>query len=345
MKTEKLGIGDASCCDKRIAQPEIDLQAQPRIQSRRGVGYKWKMSTGDDMPTLFGAGGEQDGVSAMIQTNANVQREDEAALHGMGDEAIDSNRFQRNQANANTEFNFSQYKSGALRTFRGKALPGEGLFSITNTDGLYSGDTTILVDPYSSVVDVTSQAVGNLFGGVYKSTGSTMDEHSKHKLGANPFEHKVGEAKKEEKVTTEEVDPTAEIEEEDGTGINYYYENAYYDGDAAVKQTNDDYKTGLRRVNTKTSQGRQLDRVATKEHIMAAYQEANDTYATILKNTMGKSYLDPTKKQEALEILRPTAGKFRTAQMGVNMYSGKQHRVAMKDKTSTTKLNTLLVGV
>lgn len=341
--------------EKHIAQPDVDPNADSnRTQnsfSRRVVGHGWK-NDGHLMPLLFGAGGELDGETALIQTFANRQTEEEAALHGNGDDAIDSNRFSRNQANANTEFSFSQYKTGALHSQRSGQFPGEGMFTIGSTDGLWSGDTMLRVDPYADVVDMTQQAVGAVYGNVYKSESDNQNRGEQ--LGHNPFKAQRKTTKDKQNQDDEDAvantDPayTEMEEEEDGYDVDYYFDSEYHEGEKAEKTISDDYKTGLHRVNQKTSQGRQLAAVATKEQIMAAYSTANDQYAQVMKDHMGKASLNSEDRTDLLAKLRTDNSKYQASQMGVADVSRERSKMYHSKKNGnggTTKLNTHLVGV
>ena len=339
MDQDKIGnvlTGD----DKVIAQPEAHVvENTPQLSSRRGVGHGWK--NGDNrMPVLFGGGGHQDGVSALIQTFSNRQVEDEATLHGNGADAIDQNRYTRNQSNANTEFNFSQYKTGAMHTQRDGIFPGEGKVTVANTDGASSGDMMLRVDPYSDILDMTTQAVGAIYGNVYKMGGVST---TTNKMGVNPFR---GGGEKEDEAKADTTQATMEDEEDDdGYDLNYYFDSEYHEGQSAADKVQEDFDTGLRRVNMKTSQGRQLEAVASKTDIIAAYQAANDQYAQVLKDHMGKAHLSMDDRQIALEKLRPSNSKYRSAQVGVTDMSRETAKRFRKSKDQSTKLNTMLVGV
>lgn len=339
MDQDKLGnvtVGD----DKKVAQPAVDVDnASAEISSRRGVGHQWKRGY-NQMPVLFGAGGHHDGVSALIQTFSNKQVEDECALHGMGADAIDQNKFTRNQANANPEFNFSQYKTGAMHTQRDGIFPGEGQFTIGNTDGASSGDIMVRVDPYSDMVDMTAQAVGAIYGNVYKMGGLST---TKEKMSANPFKARDN---KTDEIEADTGGAFTELEQdEDGYDVDYYFDSEYHGGEAAAEQVEKDFDTGLRRINMKTSQGRQLEAVATKEQIMEAYQEANNQYANILSEHMGKAVLTTEDRQAALDKLRTSNSKYKSSQMGVADMSRDTAKKYRSSKNSSTKLNSQLVGV
>lgn len=350
MEQDKLG-NVSMTPTKCIAQPDSTEEGTVTREetSRRGVGHGWK-NINNTPPSLFGSGGHRDGATAMIQTFANRQVEDEAALHGNGDDSIDSNRYHRNQSNANTEFSFTQYKSGALHSQRGKVLPGEGMMTIGSTDGLYSGDTMIRVDPYSDMIDMTVQAVGAVLGNVYKDDDTNTQSFGP-KVGKNPFKGGKTSAQKrsdEDKVSADMHGPTTQQEdEEDGFDIDYYFDDTYYEGEKAEKAVKKEYDSGLRRINTKTSQQRQLNQVATKEQIMSAYQSANDQYAQVLQDHMGGAYLDQEGKVDLLEKLRPENSKYQASQVGVNDLSRSRSKAykGTRHNRGTTKLNAMLVGV
>ena len=331
--------------DKRVAQSATDFTpfegAKPSF-SRRGQGHGWKNGYDHQMPLLFGSGGHADGETALIQTNSNRQVEDEAALHGNGADAIDSNKFQRNQANANVEFNFSQYKTGAVHSQRGKTLPGEGMFTVATTDGAVSGDTTLRVDPYAAIVDATSQALGAVYGSVFRAEQANQDRGPV--LGVNPFQHRLEKTKEKDEEAKAPIEATTM--EEDDKENDYYFDETYHAGKAAEESIQDDFDTGLRRVNMKTTQGRQLAAVATKEQITSAYQQANDQYAQVVKDHMGKAYLQNDDRTDMLSKFRTNTSKYQASQMGVGSVSRERSKYFHSKKgEGTTKLNTILVGV
>lgn len=345
MHSDKVGEPQTVQNTKTTAQPDggIDTPHLP-IHTQRGIGHEWKpVVGGENYSRLFGAGGHQDGATALIQTFANKQREDELTLFGMGDETIDSNRYQRNMANANTEFNFSQYKTGAPQSEAGHGDVGK--ISVTNTDGLYSGDMCVKVDPYTDVVDVTTQAIGALYGGVYKDKmGKSGGEDGQY--GQNPFAH-IG---KDQGVDGEkdigDDKAYADVEEEDGYDLDYYYEEPYYDQKNAEKQVQQDFQTGLRRVNTKTSQGRQLEKLATKKDIMDAYQSVNDQYAATMDKYAHGTLLSMDEKAQQRTMMRQPISKYQTTQYGLNEVSTASSKRYKSARNSTgSKLSSTLVGV
>lgn len=315
-----------------------DAERGAQAFSRRGVGHAWKVSQGNDMPTLFGSGGHEDGGSALIQTFNNRQKEDELALHGQGERALDENRFQRSMANSNPEFNFSQYKTGSSRSENTTAHPGE--MKMTLTEGLSSGDYNIHVDPYASVVDQTTQAMGAIYGNVYKLNSSSNVDASVEKMGSNPFQAKSSKPKGGDSTIATEME-----DKDDGYDIDYYYQDPYYE-EGAEEAINENAETGLRRVNIRSSQKRQLERVAQSDDIMAAYQAANDSYASTVKEHFKGAYHSKEEREETLDRLRYPTSKYGSSQYGVNdvsrdsekAYKGKRHN-------APNKLNAVLVGV
>lgn len=348
MQADKAGV-EHTTNSKHTATPAVNLEnataggPEPGLQgsSRRGVGHQWKRAYGSDMPTLFGAGGEQDGVSALIQTFANRQKEDELALHGQGERTLDENRFQRSMANANSEFNFSQYKTGASYSENTTQYPGDQ--KVTLTEGLASGDFNVHVDPYAAIVDQTTQAMGAIYGGVYKLNGGNNTDGTVEKMGRNPFQHTKAKGDKDDASNMPIV--TEEEATEDGYDIDYYYNDPYYE-DGAEEAINENKETGLRRVNIRSSQKRQLERVGQSEDIMKAYQEANDAYAQTVKEHFKGAYRSQEDREETLERLRNPTSKYSSSQYGVNdvsrdtekAYKGKRHH-------APNKLNATLVGV
>lgn len=336
MQADKTSV-EHSGNTKHVAQPEQQPGDPQQGFSRRAVGHTWKYSTAADMPLLFGAGGEQDGATALVQTFANRQKEDELALHGQGERTLDENRYQRNAANANTEFNFSQYKTGALKSENTSQFPGEA--KMTLTEGLSSGDYNLRVDPYSSVFDQTTQAMGAIYGGVYKLNAGNNTDGTVEKLGANPFRGK------QTKNETNPVAITQMEEEDDGYDIDYYYQDPYYEP-GAEEAVNENRETGLRRVNIRSSQKRQLERVGQADDIMKAYEDANTAYASTMKEHFKQAYMSSEEREETLDRLRFPTSKYNSSQFGVNdvsretekAYKGKRHK-------APNKLNAVLVGV
>jgi hypothetical protein len=292
------------------------------------------------MPNLFGAGGWQDGATALIATHKNVQTEESMALHGNGERAIDENIAQHSIANANTEFNYSQFKNGAVTN----ADP-QPRFSIIG--GLTAGDYNIKMDPYAATQDVTTQALGDIMSVKYKLNGESPDDQVSVK-GANPFVARGGKAAAQSAAdgATEgfgQEDPKGD--QEDESDISYYFNDGYVDPTAA-EQVNRNYSTGLRRANAKTSQSKQLERVAQKDDIMRAYQEANESYAETMKTHFKAAYQDSDQREETIDRLRQPNSKYYSSQMGVGDVSRDTAKAYKKKKQNgPTKLNTQLVGV
>lgn len=336
----KTGV-ESSDNSKQIAVAEHDIEdlgSHSNVHSSRAVGYSWKISSADDVPKLFGSGGWHDGATALIATYKNTQVEDSIALHGNGERVIDENIHSHNIANANTEFNFSQFKSGAL-TY---ADP-EPRFNVTQT--VSSGDIALKVDPYSSAFDETSQALGNIMNPKYKLNGkSEADQANDQRTGINPFFGSINAIPKQDKFEAQGIgnpEPTMEDEE----NISYYYNDGFFD-DNAVESINRNMESGLRRVNIKTSQSTQLERVAQKEDIMKAIQDANDNYANILRDHFSDVYRSTEQADETRESLRQPSSKYYASQMGVNDVSRDSEKSYKRRKHKTpTKLNSMLISV
>lgn len=325
---------------KIVAKAAHDLEelgGEAPVQSRRAAGHSWKISSAADAPRLFGSGGWQDGATALIATYKNIQVEDSIALHGNGERIIDENVYSHNISNANTDFNFSQFKSGAM-TF----MDPEPRFTVGQS--VASGDITLRVDPYSSVHDETSQALGNIMNPKYKLNGkSEADQSSDARTGINPFYGSPQKDKAEDNEAEGFGNPQPEMEDEND--ISYYYNDGFVDPDAA-ESINRNMDTGLRRANIKTSQSTQLARVAQRDDIMKAVNDANESYANTLRDHFAGAYRTSEDAEEIRENLRQPTSKFYASQMGVNdvsrdtakAYKGKKHK-------GPTKLNSTLVGV
>lgn len=332
---------------KEIAQPDVDT-TQPSSNgssfSIRGVGHSWKSSTASEQPSLFGSGGHMDGgKTALICTFRNRQLEDQLALHGMGEDSIDENMVNRKLANANPEFNYSQFKRGALR--------GDGDFEGQVKVTTQNGDFALRVDPYADVVDQTSQALGAIYDGISKSgLKNDVDASTSQPMRSNPFKSARPSGNDDEEKSfmggqgTEDMQ--TEQEAEDAGGEGYYYNDTFDEGNDAQHAVNRNEDTGLRRINIRSSQSKQLERVAQKDSIMQAYNESQNAYAENLKQHFHSAFMGQEEREETLERLRNPLSKYTAGQIGVNDLS-RDRAKAYKSKhhNAPTKLNGMLVGV
>lgn len=325
--------------------------------SRRGVGQSWDTAKeAGEKSQLFGAGGETDGTQAsLINTTANRMLEDEAALYGQGERAMDENKFNRSHANANVEFNYSQYKDGAHRLAPG----GEGRRRTTflKDAGLSSGDYNLKIDPRQETFDRTTQALGAIYGTIYKkkeraNTGYN-DGLTNRPQEANPFmmdksmlKASEQDAGKDDEQTGLGAEPMMEGEADSDDEDLYYDNGAPYAEKDHINQVAMDAQTGLRRVNMKSSQSQMLARSASKDSINEAYNEANSAYARVLREYYNHAYMTKDDRKDTLTMLRNPMSRYQAAQVGVGDVSRKTVRgYKTRRGGSASKLNMHLVGV
>lgn len=313
--------------------------------SRRGVGQSWEHS--DKHVELFGAGGHQDGAAvALIRSNNNAQLEDEIALYGQGDQMIDENMYTRSHANANPEFNFSQFKHGASTYDDYANMPGIGPLTSLHNAGLSSGDMHIKVDPHAKIVDATSKALGDIYDGYGKVSMGGLNLQPGDRVGdINPFLmtglNKNGLDPSE--IPGMNDDPIPDNGEDDP---DEYYNYPYEGGKEAQEAVNMHARTGLRRVNTRTNQQRQLEKAATKEQLERAYNEANSQYADVLHKYGGSRFLSRADREDTLSMLRTPNARYHAQQGGVSQVSRDNARSFKRSKKSgMSKLANVIVGV
>lgn len=332
MTSEQEPSRKASAVQTTTVSPDI---ARDVSSSRRAIGHSWKV--GNEHSILFGAGGPQDGTTPLIQTFCNRMKEDEMALHGMGERSLDENRFQRAMANSNPEFNFQMYKTG---------MAGERVHpALTVFEGLgHARDSTVNVDGNQPMVDQTTSALGGIYERTWKD-GSYPTQYNAQgpDIIMNPFATNANRPTKEQTTPNEEVaqpdDPFDDPE------IDYYYKEEYTDGEQALREIQNDKETGLRRVNIRASQRRQLDRVAQKEDVMAALQSVIDDNDLNTAKFHKSAYHSPEEKERMRELFRTPTSKFQSSQVGVGEASRKSAKAYSKRAHQPNKLNAVLVGV
>ena len=159
----------------------------------RGVGYSWTELRPTPGSSLFGGGGEIDGSVATI-TNPhaeNVQEEEARTLDKNGTSGnldVATEPEYEDAANANKEFNFSQFKGERDDITR--------IDLSTTSDGVAAGDILIQNDPRNDTFNQTSAALEAVVGKLYdnpedKSRDTNMDvSFKKPNQGINPFSQK-----------------------------------------------------------------------------------------------------------------------------------------------------------
>lgn len=307
--------------------------------STRGIGHEWTRLEARDVPVLFGGGGWQDGLPAFMPDpkGKNTQIVEAVAIaDGMGERALDvpvARRDVESTANANDEFDYSQFKTG-----HGNPDEAYGKVRLTTVlDGNASGDMLYKVDPRSDVFDQTLSALGAIHGALNGSTTKEdvdMDASSKPVAdGMNPFSARkhvdvVDDSGREYKQPTEE-----------------YMYNAAKPSLTAQQQrlVNTNEATGLRRVNIKANTGTLLERMASKQKMMQSYQ----TFTEHIDEEFGAYNKAHVRAEDRERLLAP--GRFEGADMvatQVNVANLSQAQ-ALKFQRSkhTGKLAAAVVGV
>ncbi len=335
MQISKLGVENV-INSKEIATPAVVLEGpsnEPIAFSRRAMGMQWKVSHGDDMSALFGAGGHQDGVTALINTTRDHQLEDDCAVStGYQEHAIDVNIHPIQLANMNSEFNFSNLKHGSF-TYRDP----EPRFAVS---GLTSqGDLTLRVDPYAATALATSQALGACLGGTYKLDGRSEIDEGTIGYGLNPFTN-----------TEAETQPAPGLPMAEGLNLPQEEDFTYFMPDAMTdadeRDINRNMETGMRRSNIRKRDSRLLERVATQADIMGALESVSTSYAENMRIHFKQAYKTPEDREEELARLRPDSSKYMANQIGVGDVSRATAKAYRKKKLNgPTKLNSILVGV
>lgn len=333
---DKIGV-ETALNTKQIAAPAATVvppSSEPVPQSRWAVGTSWKVSSGADMPSLFGSGGWYDGTPAYIMTGRNVQTEDAMTLSGMGERVIDINEHEYNIANTNNEFTWSQFKNG-LDLW-------EPRFEVGGSQ-LSAGDYGVRINCYSNAYDETMQALGDIVNPVYKLDGvSPSDQSVDRRVNVNPFLMQ-GTAKKqkgEDGGGQGFGDEDAKPQEDD---LSYFYNDGFLD-DGAQDAVNRNFQTGLRRQNTRNQQSKLLERQAQGNQIMDAVNSAYQSYADVLKEHFKDAYMDEDTRQESLDRFRTPTSKYLSNQVGVSDASRDLAKSYSRKKDRPTKLNGQLIG-
>lgn len=305
--------------------------------SRREVGHEWVTSSAVKQPQLFGAGGEQDGSPALIQTNKNRQIEDEIALNGTGDRQIDENIYQRDLANANEEFNFSQFKHGATDGVQ-NLITGP-LVSVRTTQGATAGDIYIKNDRSQAMVDVTSKALGDITGRLYKNQNPFYPKDGGAQIAVNPFAS-TETLNPDFESTERPIEEDTEAQFQDANDEDFYFYTPYYDekAEGALKIN---ANTGLRQLNTRQNSKRQLARATAKDAYIKTYTDAQENYAATLKDYY--KVVSPEELKGQRDNLRVPESLFSSTQFGLSGASAKNYKKS-RSQRMPSKLGGLLVG-
>lgn len=305
------------------------------MTSVRGIGHEWIHLQAKNVPVLFGGGGYLDGgqVGLINPAGKNTQRAESMAIQdGMGERALDvpeERRSVESTANANDEFDNSQFKTGL------DAEEAAGRVQLTTTqDGISSGDTMMKVDPRADVFDQTLSALGDIHGRIHNTKEDVDMDASMKPInnGENPFSKRkhvdvVDDSGREYKQPTDE----------------YMYGDAKPSLTAQQQQhVNANAATGLRRVNVKKNTGTLMERVASKQAMMASYQNFTDAMANEMTQH-NKAYVKTDDRARLLEPSRFEGADMVATQVGVHNLSSSQ---ALKNHRSrhTSKLSAAVVG-
>jgi hypothetical protein len=303
--------------------------------SARGIGHSWTTLTARDAPVLFGGGGWQDaGQVGLIVSGSvkNTQRVESVAIQdGMGERALDvpdERMAVESTANANDEFDNSQFKTGLNDETAGRVQ------LTTTQDGIAAGDTLMKVDPRADVFDQTLSALGDIHGHIH-NTKEDVDMDASGKPvndGVNPFG------------TRKHVDVTDDSGREYKQATEEYMYAGAKPSLSAQQQShvNANAQTGLRRVNIKKNTGTLMERAASKQAMMQSYQQFTES----ISEEMGQHNKGHVNFEDRDKLLQPTrfeGADMVATQLGVQNLSNSQ---AMKHHRSkhTSKLSSAVVG-
>ena len=232
-------------------------------------------------------------------------------------------------ANANDEFNYSQFKTG----LNGDQTMGRVQLTTTR-DGAVSGDYLMKVDPRSAVFDQTLQALGS----IHRYTTNTKDDLNLDDTGKpiaggdNPFagnihQDVVDDSGREYRVPTQE----------------YIYNPANPALDAQQQaHINANAATGLRRVNVKKNQGTLMERMVVRAQMDESYQRFEEAMADDMQEH-NAAHVSADDRDVALGRVRFEGSDMVVSQVGVANLSHAQARKFHRSKHES-KLNTTTVG-
>lgn len=345
--------------DMETMAQAYQLKSAESTLTREGPGGEEVLKTPAQMPQLFGSGGHQDGVNAMMQTNKNRQKEDSLTMNAMGDRTVDEVMFYRNISNANTEFNYSQYKTGAYPEGTDED-PGQEYrfsndveFEYLTTNGVAGGDVTLEVDPQGDEFETVAAAMGVIGGNIWseKGDGAYNGEASTEPVG-NPFADKdmtnpIDGQSEESRYTGRDDMKTVDEEDDEGdpTGVSWAQKqrlNTRYDkfNRDESDMLNRISATGLRRVNIKKNQSDQLQNVATRQSITNAMDALNEAQSKEMQS------LTQEQRKLVKSRFRYPGSKYATNQIGLMQASNTMYkkRQAKNMQGYNGKLSALPVG-
>ena len=324
--------------------------ARQETYTTRGVGYSWTELRPTPGQHLFGGGGHADGPVATITDSRaeHVQIEEARTLDVMGtagnlDVATDPDY--EGGANANREFNFSQFKNN-----------NEDMTQIdlnTTSDGVSAGDILIVNDPRNDSFHQTSAALESVVGKLYsnpndKSKEPSMDTSWKTpNQGINPFAQRSYQKSMvlpHKAKATKDVDGDEEMSaiERQGKedGLEYYFsQNNMKTGKSTLDAMQQNRQTGLRRTKTMKSQSMLKAHMAVKDNIDDANNEAYELFKSERKGL--KATFSDKEHAETIEKIRNPLSKYTAVQTGLSSASHKYAKRYSRSKAS--KLNQTLL--
>jgi len=325
-----------------------------------GTGLHEKpANTGEKVPKLFGAGGHQDGVTALIRTNENTRIEEDMAMTGMGERVIDENVIPNNVENLNTEFNFTAMKTGAARTADGRLVGTQNMARMT--DGLAAGDVNVHTDENYHTQDQVLGALTEVYGQMHHSD----EPQSIMAAAGNPFASFVSKEtpfsgaiampkNMDHDLNVEHVDVQTDLQvskdiQNEGVAqesVDFYLGSESVDH---VEPVHDIYNhnTGLRRRNTKVSQSKQLQRVGQKDDIMNAIEQSAEMHANIMQEQFKAAFRTEEDKAKIFEQLHTDTNRYTASQVGVHDISESSYR-NQKSRRGANKgemMRSMLIGV
>lgn len=319
------------------------------IASGRGVGIQEKEIRASDMSGLFGAGGHQDGATALIRTNENIRIEEDMANTGMGERVIDESIIPNNVANLNTEFNFATAKTGAAHPQDG-AVAGESFVRVT--DNRPGQDVNVDTGVGKNAFDATLEALQSSFGHHYNMDASRGSGYG----GANPFASAPYSVDPFSSSSTRREGITSAGDEmgapETGTDSGMRESLDFYLSTPSTITTesrseNFNENSGLRRRNTKTSQSRQLERVAQRDDIMKAVDDSVELHANVMSEHFNSAFKSDDDRSNIYNRIHNPLNLYTVSQVGVNDVSNDSYQNTNKrhGKSSNVKMRNTLVGV
>lgn len=319
--------------------------------STRGVGYEWQQTTAADMSVLFGAGGQEDGnATAIIGTTRNKQIEDALTLQGMGvDGAIDQGVNYISTANKNNEFNFSNFKTGALPNSEIEMRGQKEVYLNTTVDGLAGGDTVIDTDPRTATLDIHAANLGILFADAFDANTPIMPNNESMALNSeqNPF---IGyNTYSTEARMDEAADHFVTNTDNTLSGTSQTKARQYgYEGVQGKIPMNLNESTGLRKINTKRNQGQLMEQLITKSDFMNMYHTQSKLNADRSSEIMGESVISIEGREKALAGTRTNLSSYLATQTGLNHLSSNtanKYRKTNKKSPGQSMLSNTIVGV